>query len=137
MREVGKDSNTVEVSILGRPRILKIASTLALALLTSASFARHDDAASPQIIELKAKRFAFSPSEITLKKGKPVVLRLSTEDVTHGLALKELNIKVLIEPDKTSEVSITPEQTGSFVAACNHFCGAGHSNMHLAVNVVE
>jgi cytochrome c oxidase subunit 2 len=69
---------------------------LVLALLTSASFARHEDAGSPKIIELKAKRFAFTPGEITLKKGEPVVLRLSTEDVTHGLALKELNIKVLI-----------------------------------------
>jgi cytochrome c oxidase subunit 2 len=108
-----------------------------LALLTSASFARHDDAASPKIIEVKAKRFAFTPGEITLKKGEPVVLRLSTEDITHGLALKELNIKALIEPGKISEVAITPEQTGSFVAACNHFCGAGHSNMHLRVNVVE
>lgn len=122
---------------MGRLRILKIASTLALALLASASFARHDDAASPQIIEIKAKRFAFSPSEITLKKGKPVVLRLSTEDVTHGLALKALDIKALIEPGKTSEVTITPEQTGSFVAVCNHFCGAGHTNMHMAINVVE
>jgi cytochrome c oxidase subunit 2 len=120
-----------------KSRTGKILFLLALALLASASFARHDAAASPQVIELKAKRFAFTPGEITLKKGEPVVLRLSTEDVTHGLSLKELRINAVIEPGKVSDVSITPQQTGNFVAKCNHFCGSGHSNMHLVVNVVE
>jgi len=120
-----------------KSRILKIAPLLALALLASTSFARHDDATSPKMIELKAKRFAFTPGEITLKKGEPVVLRLSTEDVTHGLYLKQLGINAAIEPGKASDVAITPQQTGNFVAKCNHFCGSGHSNMHLVINVVE
>jgi cytochrome c oxidase subunit 2 len=120
-----------------KSRTGKMLSLLALALLASASFARHDDAASPQVIELKAKRFAFTPGEITLKKGQPVMLRLATEDITHGLYLKELKIKSVIEPGRVSEVPITPQQTGSFVAVCDHFCGSGHGNMHLVVNVVE
>lgn len=117
-------------------RLKKILPLLALALLVSASFARHDDAA-PTVIELKAKRFAFTPGEITLKKGEPVTLRLSTEDVTHGLYLKPLKIDALIEPGKTTDVTVTPQQAGKFVAICDHFCGAGHGNMHLVVNVVE
>ena len=108
-----------------------------LALIASVSYARHDDAPPPKIIELKAKRFTFTPGEITLKKGEPVVLRLSTEDVTHGLSLKELEIDATIEPGKVSDVAITPKQTGKLVGACNHFCGAGHRNMRLVVNVVE
>jgi cytochrome c oxidase subunit 2 len=127
----------METGKLMKSRVLKIVPLLALALLASASFARHDDASSPKIIELKAKRFTFTPGEITLKKGEPVVLRLTTEDVTHGLALKELGIKAVIEPGKASDVTITPQQTGNFVAKCDHFCGSGHSSMHLAVNVVE
>lgn len=117
-------------------RLKKILPLLVLALLASASFARHDDVA-PTVIELKAKRFAFTPGEITLKKGEPVTLRLSTEDVTHGLYLKPLKIDALIEPGKTTDVTVTPQQTGKFVAICDHFCGAGHGNMHLVVNVVE
>lgn len=109
----------------------------ALALIASVSYARHAGASSPKIIELKAKRFTFTPGEITLKKDEPVVLRLSTEDVTHGLSLEQLQIDATIEPGKASDVAITPRQTGRFVAACNHFCGAGHRNMHLVVNVLE
>ena len=115
---------------------LKIVPFLALALLASASFARHDDP-STKVIELKAKRFQFTPGELTLKKGEPVILRLSTEDVTHGLYLKQLSINAVIEPGKVSDVAITPQQAGNFVAICNHYCGSGHSNMHLVVNVVE
>lgn len=120
-----------------KSRIAKVVPLLALALLSSASFARHDAEAAPKVIELKAKRFAFAPGEITLKKGEPVVLRLSTEDVTHGLYLKQLKIDADIEPGKVSDVVITPQQAGKFVAICDHFCGAGHGNMHLIVNVVE
>jgi cytochrome c oxidase subunit 2 len=118
-----------------KSRPVKILPFLALALFTSASFARHDDA-PPRVIELKAKRFAFTPGELTLKKGEPVVLRLTTEDVAHGLSLKELGINAAIEPGKVSDVTITPQLTGNFVAKCNHFCGSGHGNMHLVINVV-
>src|ERR1700746_111917 len=120
----GNHSNTEHSSLMSR--ILRTLPMFALAFIASVSYARHDDASSPKIIELKAKRFTFTPGEITLKKDEPVVLRLSTEDVTHGLSLKELQIDETIEPGKVSDVAITPRQTGKFVAACSHFCGAGH-----------
>lgn len=120
-----------------KSRIIKTVAAMLLVLLASVSFARHDDESAPKVIELKAKRFAFTPAEITLKKGEHVVLSLSTEDVTHGLYLKQLRIDADIEPGKVSNVDVTPEQTGKFVAICDHFCGAGHGNMHLIVNVVE
>jgi cytochrome c oxidase subunit 2 len=105
--------------------------------LVSASFARRDDEPSPRVIEIKAKRFAFEPNELTLKKGEPVVLRLTTADVVHGLYLKPLKIDADIEPGKTADVKVTPDQVGKFVAICDHFCGAGHGNMHMVINVVE
>jgi cytochrome c oxidase subunit 2 len=120
-----------------RKRIWKILPVIALTLLVSASFAHRDDEASPRVVEIKAKRFAFEPSELTLKKGEPVVLRLSTEDVTHGLYLKPLKIDADITPGNVSEVKITPDQVGKFVAICDHFCGSGHGNMHMVINVVE
>lgn len=118
-------------------KLWTIIPILALALAASASFARHDDENAPKTIDLQAKRFAFAPSEITLKKGEPVILRLSTADVTHGLYLKPLKIDTDISPGKFTYVKITPEQVGKFVAICDHFCGVGHGNMHLVVNVVE
>jgi hypothetical protein len=42
------------------------------------------------VVEITAKRFAFSPDKVTLKKGRTVKLRLHSEDVTHGFFLRAL-----------------------------------------------
>ncbi len=91
--------------------------------------------ADPQVIEIEAKRFQFTPSEITLKKDEPVILRLHSADVTHGLYMKKLGIDATIEPGKTLDVPVTPHEAGKFVAICDHFCGSGHGNMHMVVQV--
>ena len=48
---------------------------------------------APRRIEIVAKRFTYSPAEINLKKGEPVVLVLHSDDVTHGLKFDELNVQ--------------------------------------------
>lgn len=92
---------------------------------------------APQRIEVSAKRFAFSPSVLTLKQGQRVVLVLKSEDVPHGIRLKELGIDTKAEKGKTSEFSFTPKITGTFVAHCAVFCGAGHGTMTLTIHVVD
>jgi len=89
----------------------------------------------PQRIEIVAKKFAFSPSEITLQMGQPVTLVLTSEDVPHGLTIKELNVKAEFKKDKPAEVTFTPAQAGDFVGKCSKFCGRGHGTMKLGVHV--
>ena len=81
------------------------------------------------MIEITAKRFAFTPDQITLKKGETVTLRLISQDVTHGFFLRPLKVDEDIEPGKTTEVIVTPQVTGTFTTVCDHFCGANHGNM--------
>lgn len=88
-------------------------------------------------IEITAKRSTYTPDEITLKKGEPVVLVVKSLDVGHGLRVKELNIDLKVKKGATSEVQITPEQTGDFVGHCSVFCGSGHGSMKLMIHVVE
>jgi cytochrome c oxidase subunit 2 len=92
--------------------------------------------ASPRVIKITAKRFSFTPNEITLKKGEPVVLELTTEDVTHGFYMKKLGIDEVIEPGKTTRVNLTPQNPGRYLTICDHFCGSGHGNMNMTI-VVE
>lgn len=109
---------------------------MALALLALTGTARAASTPPPRVIELTAKRFEFSPSEVRLVKNEPVTLRISSADVTHGLYMKPLGIDAEIERGKTTEVSFTPQVAGRFTAICDHFCGSGHGNMHI-VFVVE
>ncbi len=87
-------------------------------------------------ISITAKRFEFVPSSITLKKGETVKLRITSEDVTHGLFLRTLKIDTDLVPGETENLTVTPQAAGTFTAICHHFCGASHGNMKLTV-VVE
>jgi cytochrome c oxidase subunit 2 len=89
----------------------------------------------PRIVDITAKRFEFVPSTLTLKKGETVRLRVTSEDVTHGLFLRALKIDTDIVPGETRELIVTPQATGTFTAICHHFCGAGHGGMKLTVIV--
>lgn len=91
----------------------------------------------PKTIAITAHRFAFEPAQITLKKGEPVTLQLTTADVTHGFYLKPLKIDGVIEPGKTTELHITPQVAGTFTTICDHFCGANHGNMKMTIVVEE
>ena len=93
--------------------------------------------AAPRRIEVTAKRFDFTPGEITLKKGEPVVLVLKSADVAHGVRFRELNVSVNAAKGQTSEVTFTPDKTGTFVGHCSVFCGSGHGSMTLTLHVVE
>jgi cytochrome c oxidase subunit II len=94
-------------------------------------------AQSPHEVDVVAQRFQFTPSEITLKKGEPVVLKLTSKDVTHGLKLTDFNQTIKAEKGKTNQVSFTPDKAGDFTAQCAVFCGAGHGSMKLIIHVTE
>ncbi len=94
-------------------------------------------AGAPRVIAITAKRFEFTPKEITLKKGETVTLRLNSADVTHGFFQRELGIDLEIEPGKTADVTITPKVAGSYTTICDHFCGSGHGNMKMTIVVQE
>jgi cytochrome c oxidase subunit 2 len=90
----------------------------------------------PRIIPITAKRFEFSPKEITLKLGETVKLQLTTEDVTHGFFVKPLGIDDVVVPGKTTELVVTPRTAGRYTTICDHFCGGGHGGMKMTI-VVE
>jgi cytochrome c oxidase subunit 2 len=92
---------------------------------------------NPKVIEISAKKFEFSPNEITLKKGEPVILRLSSSDRVHGFMSKPLKIDTDIPSDTTKDVAVTPDAAGNFTVICDHYCGTGHGNMKMKVTVVE
>ena len=82
-----------------------------------------------KIIKITAKRFAFTPEKITLKKGQPVVFELRTQDVFMGFNLPDFNVRADIVPQKATRVSLVPDKTGTFIFLCDVFCGSGHEDI--------
>jgi cytochrome c oxidase subunit II len=114
-----------------------LAGALGITLATVAPKGNVARADNPKVIEIIAKKFEFSPSEITLKKGEPVILRLSSSDRVHGFMSKPLKIDTDIPSDTTKDVAVTPDTAGSYTVICDHYCGTGHGNMKMKVTVVE
>ena len=110
-----------------------VAVGLTLAMLATPFPAK--PSATPRIIEITAKRFGFSPGEITLKRGETVTLRFGSQDVKHGFFSKALKLDADIVPGKTTELTFTPETAGKFVTVCDNFCGAGHGDMRMTIVV--
>jgi cytochrome c oxidase subunit 2 len=110
---------------------------MATAALAAAALAavRGSSAEPPAVVTITAHRFEFSPAEVTLERGRPVLLRLTSLDVTHGFFSKELGIDEIIEHGKVLEVPLTPGAAGRFTVICDHFCGAGHGNMKMVIVV--
>jgi cytochrome c oxidase subunit 2 len=102
--------------------------------ITSARLAKAGN--EPRVIEITAKRFEFSPNQITVKKGHPVTLRLTSQDVKHGFFVKELKLDADLHPGKPTEVTFTPQTAGKYLSVCDNFCGSGHGDMLMTI-VVE
>jgi cytochrome c oxidase subunit II len=92
---------------------------------------------SARRVQVMAKRYAFEPAVITVKKGEAVDLVLTSADVPHGLRFRELKIELHANKGKTVETIFTPQTTGTFVGHCSVFCGSGHGVMTLTIHVVS
>jgi cytochrome c oxidase subunit II len=81
------------------------------------------------VIQIKAKKFEYIPNEITLKKGVPVVLELTSLDRLHGFNCPAFKIRGDIKPNQITKIAFTPDKVGNFAFHCDNFCGEGHENM--------
>jgi|ERR1700733_13753779 len=92
---------------------------------------------SARTIEIHAKRFSFSPGEITRKKGETVKLVITSDDVTHSLVIPDLHVNALTTKGHPAEVTLTPDKVGDFAGKCGHFCGNGHGTMKFIAHVKD
>ena len=90
-----------------------------------------------KVIKISAKKFNYTPGEVTLKKGVPVILEFRTQDVMMGFNLPDFNVRADMVPGKTTRVRLVPGKTGTFVFLCDVFCGTGHEEMNGKLTVVD
>ena len=101
---------------------------------------------APQIIEVSAKKYEFTPNQIQVKQGTSVELKVHSEDETHGIKLsayaegtKDKGKPGLLfdHPEENGKVTKGVDQVLNFVAQepgtydfkCAKVCGIGHDRM--------
>ena len=83
-----------------------------------------------QVIKITAKKFEYSPNEVRIKKGVPVVLEFTSLDRVHGFTIPDLGgVRATIEPGKATRVTIVAPKAGTYEFHCDLFCGEGHEGM--------
>ena len=106
-------------------------------MATSISASASGKRTEPKVIEIHGKKFAYSPSEITVVKGETYRLHLTSDDVPHSLRIKALDASWEMKSGEFDDVLFTPEQTGDFKADCGRYCGKDHKMMSMTVHVVD
>src|SRR5262245_5777218 len=120
-------------------KILRIAAgAAALGLALIASYVAAQPAQPKEkVIRIDAKRFDYTPGEVTLKKGEAVILELTSSDVLMGFNLPDFNVRADVVPDKVTRVRFVPDKTGSFTFLCDVFCGTKHEEMNGRLTVID
>ncbi len=104
-------------------------------MLIAGAFA--DPAETEQVVQVTAKMFEYSPKDITVKMGVPVVLEFTSLDRLHGFSCPGLGIRSDIPPQKVTRLRFVPQITGTFPFHCDNFCGSGHEGMTGTIIVKE
>jgi cytochrome c oxidase subunit II len=91
-----------------------------------------------QVIEITAERFSFNPSEIRVKAGTPLEIRLTSEDTMHGFHILGTDIDLELPKRGRGVAAVTFEPTaGRYTFECSRLCGAGHAFMRGVIIATE
>ncbi|WP_211453045.1 cupredoxin domain-containing protein [Collimonas antrihumi] len=92
--------------------------------------------AKERVIQVQAKKFIYTPNQIVLKMGEPVVLEFTSVDFVHGFKIPDMNIRADLPPGKVTLVRLTPDKAGEYDFLCDNFCGSGHEEMSGKITVI-
>lgn len=84
---------------------------------------------TPREIAITAQRFRYTPADVPLRAGEPVVLVLTALDFVHGFHIPDLGVRADLIPNRAVRIPIPPLPHGIVPFLCDNFCGDGHEEM--------
>ena len=98
---------------------------------------REQGEAKVREIKVTAFQYGYNPGIITVKKGETVKIIATSKDVTHGFAIKEYGIDVVLKKGENKEIKFVADKIGVFDIECSVYCGPGHEEMKAKLIVRE
>jgi cytochrome c oxidase subunit 2 len=81
-------------------------------------------------IQIAAERFTFTPSEIRVKAGTRLEIRLESDDTAHGFHIVGTDVDIELPKRGRGAATVTFQpQSGRYTFECSRVCGAGHEFM--------
>lgn len=114
-------------TMLGAIGLVIVASAIVMGMTLRGTAAQEQDT---QVVEITAERFTFTPSEIRVKAGTRLEIRLRSEDTAHGFRIMGTDIDVELAKRGRGVKTVTFEpKAGRYTFECSQLCGAGHEFM--------
>ena len=91
---------------------------------------------TPIIHARMAENGGWSPDVIQAEAGKPLYVKLTSDDVMHGFAVGQMNMDAVdIQPGKVTEITLTFDKPGIYTFYCTRWCGLNHWRMRGTIEV--
>ncbi len=83
-----------------------------------------------------AETGGWMPESLTAEVGKPLHLRLTSDDVTHSFAVGQSSLPpVDVKPGEITEITLTFDKPGKYTFYCTRWCSVNHWRMRGTIEV--
>ena len=104
-------------------------------------------AANPLVVKVTGEQWVWSfqypgqqglveSDQLYLPVDRPVVFRVTSDDVTHSFWIVQMGVKVDANPGTVTSTQTIPQRVGSYDVRCAELCGLLHADMQTTVHVV-
>ncbi|MCB0103625.1 MAG: c-type cytochrome [Anaerolineales bacterium] len=93
-------------------------------------------ARTPLIHARMAEAGGWNPDVIQAEVGKPLHLKITSDDVMHGFAVGQMDMQsVDILPGKVTDITLNFDKPGIYTFFCTRWCGLNHWRMRGSIEV--
>src|SRR4030043_1589926 len=85
-----------------------------------------------------AETGGWTPEHLTAGVGKPLHLQLTSDDVTHGFAVGQLDQPAVdVVPGEMTDVTLVFDKPGKYTFYCTRWCSVNHWRMRGTIEVTD
>jgi len=93
-------------------------------------------ARTPMIHARMAEDGGWNPDVIQAEVGKPLHLKITSDDVVHGFAVGQMDMQSIdILPGKVTDITLNFDKPGIYTFYCTRWCGLNHWRMRGMIEV--
>jgi cytochrome c oxidase subunit 2 len=85
-----------------------------------------------------AESGGWTPENLTVAVGEPLRIRLTSDDVTHGFAVGQLDQPAVeINPGEVTDITLVFTKPGKYTFYCTRWCSLNHWRMRGTIEVTD